>query len=443
MYEEINSIEFSGEMKINELYHLYKTNSSQMNLELFSRIQNFSTSNDFFKHYMNKDIKLFYENMDNFIYQLSSITRQSDIKFDSQIDQYISDFSYIFVLFNIISKINKSLENILLNEKSTLYNLYEKYQLDKNLQEKFNECIDNLLHISTKKKFSHNFSCKSTKDNSNDSLIYNRQSNFIDFNNESKEFSQSDKIPVVVKDLLGYNNLNKEQNNINNINVINKTPRFNNILNVNPSYSNNENNNNDLIIKKNSKDSEFTFTSNKNININIENENKYFINNNRNKTEIKDNNYNKESDDINDYITSIQKDAYLIKPIKTRRKSCMIRTFKPKNSHEKNCNKSNDDLNKRNLFFSNKSTNNNFEKIQSYKKLHASTGQLFKKEESKKYADLLEIIIELYKFKKINLEQKLKLKRLIICKSPKILNVYKFFNTDNEKFVIELKKIIQ
>lgn len=443
MYEEINSIEFSGEMKINELYHLYKTNSSQMNLELFSRIQNFSTSNDFFKHYMNKDIKLFYENMDNFIYQLSSITRQSDIKFDSQIDQYISDFSYIFVLFNIISKINKSLENILLNEKSTLYNLYEKYQLDKNLQEKFNECIDNLLHISTKKKFSHNFSCKSTKDNSNDSLIYNRQSNFIDFNNESKEFSQSDKIPVVVKDLLGYNNLNKEQNNINNINVINKTPRFNNILNINPSYSNNENNNNDLIIEKNSKDSEFTFTSNKNININIENENKYFINNNRNKTEIKDNNYNKESDDINDYITSVQKDAYLIKPIKTRRKSCMIRTFKPKNSHEKNCNKSNDDLNKRNLFFSNKSTNNNFEKIQSYKKLHASTGQLFKKEESKKYADLLEIIIELYKFKKINLEQKLKLKRLIICKSPKILNVYKFFNTDNEKFVIELKKIIQ
>ena len=126
MYEEINSIEFSGEMKINELYHLYKTNSSQMNLELFSRIQNFSTSNDFFKHYMNKDIKLFYENMDNFIYQLSSITRQSDIKFDSQIDQYISDFSYIFVLFNIISKINKSLKNILLNEKSTLYNLYEK-----------------------------------------------------------------------------------------------------------------------------------------------------------------------------------------------------------------------------------------------------------------------------------------------------------------------------
>ena len=443
MYEEINSIEFSGEMKINELYHLYKTNSSQMNLELFSRIQNFSTSNDFFKHYMNKDIKLFYENMDNFIYQLSSITRQSDIKFDSQIDQYISDFSYIFVLFNIISKINKSLENILLNEKSTLYNLYEKYQLDKNLQEKFNECIDNLLHISTKKKFYHNFSCKSTKDNSNDSLIYNRKSNLLDFNNESKEFSQSDKIPVVVKDLLGYNNLNKEQNNINNINVINKTPRFNNILNVNPSYSNNENNNNDLIIKKNSKDSEFTFTSNKNININIENENKYFINNNRNKTEIKDNNYNKESDDINDYITSVQKDAYLIKPIKTRRKSCMIRTFKPKNSHEKNCNKSNDDLNKRNLFFSNKSTNNNFEKIQSYKKLHASTGQLFKKEESKKYADLLEIIIELYKFKKINLEQKLKLKRLIICKSPKILNVYKFFNTDNEKFVIELKKIIQ
>ena len=59
MYEEIKSIDFSSEIAINELYHLFKTNSSPMNFEILAKLQHYSTSTTFFKHYMNKDIKNF------------------------------------------------------------------------------------------------------------------------------------------------------------------------------------------------------------------------------------------------------------------------------------------------------------------------------------------------------------------------------------------------
>ena len=65
------------------------------------------------------------------------------------------------------------------------------------------------------------------------------------------------------------------------------------------------------------------------------------------------------------------------------------------------------------------------------------------KEDSKMYADLLEIIFELYKNKKITYEQKVKLKKLIIKKCPKILKVYKsFHNIDNEKLIEGLKELV-
>ena len=41
------------------------------------------------------------------------------------------------------------------------------------------------------------------------------------------------------------------------------------------------------------------------------------------------------------------------------------------------------------------------------------------------------------------LEQKIKLKKLTVCKSPKILNIYNYYNNDNERFLNELKQIVQ
>ena len=71
-------------------------------------------------------------------------------------------------------------------------------------------------------------------------------------------------------------------------------------------------------------------------------------------------------------------------------------------------------VNKVNLFTSLKDNTNNFNSLEKNKSPIYSCGHLFISNESKMYADLFEVIIELYKSKKISLEQKLKLKKLII-----------------------------
>ena len=442
MYEQINSIDFSGEMKINDLYYLYKTNSSPINLQIYSKFQNFLTSSEFFKHYINKDIKIFFDSFDNFIQQLSSLSIQTNqIKFKSKIDQYISDFSYIYLLFNLISKLNDSLTSIILNTKNNLSNLYTNYHIDKNKQERFDEYINNILHNYPSEQNSQNILSKSsTKNNSNLSLDYN----YLNWSNENNE---NNKQQILIKDLLGKE---EEQNNILEI-LNNKTPKFNDI---NPSLSNKNNNNNLNInnqkndndndneyhfkIIRRKSDSEFTL-SKKEVNDNNhkkkgkkkENENKIITN--------KESNDNL-SNDISDYITSFNPDDFNIKRSKKRNASY---TKKHVYSH-KNLNicQSNDG-NIKGLFNSYKVNYAKLKNDDVYKKMHVSSGHLFMKEESKIYAELLEIIIELYRKQIITIEQKLKLKKLIICKSPKILNVYYLYNHDNEKLIKELKDIIQ
>jgi hypothetical protein len=52
-------IDFFGESEFDNLYYVFKTSSSTVNLELLSKFQSFSNFNDFFKSYINKDINSF------------------------------------------------------------------------------------------------------------------------------------------------------------------------------------------------------------------------------------------------------------------------------------------------------------------------------------------------------------------------------------------------
>ena len=58
------------ELKSEELYHLYKTNSTQINKELIQKFKDFPVLTDFFKHFTNIDIKLLNENINLFFLQI-------------------------------------------------------------------------------------------------------------------------------------------------------------------------------------------------------------------------------------------------------------------------------------------------------------------------------------------------------------------------------------
>ncbi len=442
MYDEIKALEFSGEMKTNDLYYLFKTNSSQINLEILSKLQKFPTLTGFFKHYMKKDIKVLNDTYDNFIHILSQFSSLiSKAKFESNIDQYISDFSYIYTLFNILLKLNDSLNSIISNIKNNITTLYNKYHIDKNKQEKIDECVAYLLDISQHKNNSHNFFSKcSTKENSNGSIDH-----YLIINDNKEFYDSSKQQKKLIKDLLG------RDKNIN-LNKITSTPKFNNIDNSTIPSNKNENCDNNIhkgeqnkeefsSINKESTDSEFTLSSNEKKQTNKGKEN---ISNNISKENV--NKINELSDDINDYITNINPNDLIIKP--HRRNSTIIRQFNSNLNINKNRYQSIDRTNVKSLYSSYKNNNSHENLLKnltksSFKKLHFSSGHLFMKEELKIYTELLELITELYNENKINSEQKLKLKKLIIIKSPKILSVYKLFNQNDEIFIQKLKELVQ
>ena len=423
-------------MKTNDLYYLYKTNSSQINLEILSKIQKFKVLSDFFKYSMKKDLKIINAAYDNFTHILSAFSNPiNKTKFESTIDQYISDFSYIYILFNIAIKLNDSLTSIISNIKKNISSIYNKYHIDKIKQEKIDECVSCLLDISQHKNNSNKiFSKFSTKDNSYGGSFDNNLTA-----DESKEFfySSSKQKERLINDLL-----NRESNNIN-LNLVSNIPKFNNI-NTSRSPSNKKENYNKeeqvkelyLNANKGSVDSEFTLSANKKKEIYNEKENENVLNTINNKGSV----------DINDYITNISPSNFRIKH--PRRRTTCVRHFKSNLKLGVNGYHSTDGINIKTLYSPNKNNNSHgkilkgMEKDNSYKKLHVSSGHLFMKEESKMYTELLELIIELYNLNKINFEQKLKLKKLIICKSPKILNVYKSFNKDDEMFIQKLKELI-
>ena len=132
------------------------------------------------------------------------------------------------------------------------------------------------------------------------------------------------------------------------------------------------------------------------------------------------------SNNINDYITSVPIGSFLkkIKPLKRRSvyQSCKDLTSKSyRDTKEKNFQLHKD------------------EKIP----FHENSEKVMINEDSKMYADLLEIIYELYQNGKITYEQKVKLKKLIIMKCPKILSIYKNFQSDdNEKLAEQLKELV-
>ena len=385
------------EIKTDELLHIYKTNSPKINNELHQKFHEFPSIPDFFKHYTNIDIKLLNENINLFFSQILSMADINSLNtFKSSVDQYITDFSQLYIVLNAICKINDSIEKIVTKIKTSLPLLYEKHCLDIDYQNKINEIATYMLNTNINKG---NYSSTSTLENSEKSLEYKSKSN---------KLLDIEKIELL-KDLI-------EKDLINESKTL-ETPRFQDDLIIRES------------VEKSKENEDMHSTSKKSLKRNNSNDSKFsFMNNNQKLTYEKNSHIENEdgnimSGGIDDYITSVPK------------YSC-FKKFKS--------------IRKRNRFKSCKELtglNNNSPEIQNNFNLHVTMNECSEKmvikEDSKMYADLLEIIFELYKNKKITYEQKVKLKKLIIKKCPKILNVYKSFqNIDNEKLIEGLKELV-
>ena len=388
------------EIKTDELLHIYNTNSPKINNVLVQKFHEFPSISDFFKHYTNIDIKLFNDNINLFFFQIYNMADiESMNTFKSPVEQYITDFSQLYIVLNAICKINDSIEKIVTKIKSSLPLLYDKHCLDKDYQDKINEIATYMLSTNLNKG---NFSTSSTLENSD---------NLLEYKSKSNKLLNIEKIELL-KDLL--------EKDLNNKTKTLETPHFKEYL---TGIESEEKTKENEVIKSHSKKSQKRNNSNDS-KFSFMNSNQTVINE---KTKDKNSNNENEDDnimsgDINDFITSVPKNSFLPK-VKSHKKRREFKSCKELDG-----------------------INNRPEIDQNFNvsiPMNECSEKIVINEDSKMYADLLEIIFELYKNKKITYEQKVKLKKLIIKKCPKILNVYKSFkDVDNAKLIEGLKELV-
>ena len=71
MYDFIKSLNLADELKNNDLYNIFKTDSSELNLHFLSTLQKFHTTQDFLNYYTQQDCNKVF-NMYNTLSSISS-----------------------------------------------------------------------------------------------------------------------------------------------------------------------------------------------------------------------------------------------------------------------------------------------------------------------------------------------------------------------------------
>ena len=164
MLDFIKSLDLSEELKANEIYYLFKTDSSESNIQLLSTLQKFKTNKEFLNYYTNREFKSTIDIYDNISYISSEIMKgEEKINFQNDFENYISGISKIIFLFLLLQKHNELLNNLIMNTKRYINKFYNNFHIEKMLKKQINLCINDLTSsnlISSKR----NYSRRSTKE---------------------------------------------------------------------------------------------------------------------------------------------------------------------------------------------------------------------------------------------------------------------------------------
>ena len=142
MKDKINSIDLNGKLDHEEIYYLYKTDSSEANIEISGRIDTFKHNMEFFEYYANKDIK----NLLNiFDLKLSENNDEYFPSFKSDIEQYISCISQIILSIKLLLKTQDVLSKTFVITKNQLSKLKNENKLENYNQDYLFLYLESLL----------------------------------------------------------------------------------------------------------------------------------------------------------------------------------------------------------------------------------------------------------------------------------------------------------
>lgn len=195
MLDFLKSMNLSDELKINDVYNLFKTDSSELNLNIISNLQKFHNVSELFNYYTKEDSRNVFEMFNILFSTIKKIYEENEKKekilkndFKLEVENYLSDISKIILLFYLIKKNNELIFHLLKCSKK----LRNRFSMEKkakfNIYETINNFINDLKNDSHL-AFQRNYSRRGTKENTISSLnkIGLNLSKSFNLENNSKE----------------------------------------------------------------------------------------------------------------------------------------------------------------------------------------------------------------------------------------------------------------
>ena len=165
MIDAIKHIELLGDLKPDKIYYIYKTSSSETNLEILSQIQKYESSLYFFSYYTKNNIKNILNCLKQLNKNLSSIFDDNSNNFSSNTEKYISQISMIILTLNLFLKTQEILNKILLKAKKYLNEISKNCKIENINRNELLALINNLQYSFSNDTTSikNNFSINSAR----------------------------------------------------------------------------------------------------------------------------------------------------------------------------------------------------------------------------------------------------------------------------------------
>ena len=229
MFDFTNSLDLIKDLKINDIYELFKTNSSDFNKILLSNIQKYSNTQKLISHYLKTDINSIYSSFNDISSNLNRIFYGENQKnCHSEIETYILGASKIILFLSLIQKINQLLMKLLNTTKLYISEFYKNNNKESCIKSKIDLFINELINSSS--HVQRSYSRRSTNDITNSSICVNLENK----NKNNQQYLDP--------------SINKKDNILRSF-----TPKFKNGEENNTTEKNSQNNHNSNINDDNSK----------------------------------------------------------------------------------------------------------------------------------------------------------------------------------------------
>ena len=151
MLEEISSLNFFDEIKIDEFFKLYETSIPETDREIKSKIKQYKNIIEFFNFYFKNDINNLLSSIKETEKNLVFFCNEQDniSNPNTEIDNYISYISKIVIIINSICKIEQLIKNLIIESKKNLSTQFNKTKIESKLYDKYSEIFNNLSDNSS------------------------------------------------------------------------------------------------------------------------------------------------------------------------------------------------------------------------------------------------------------------------------------------------------